>query len=157
MESNVFDRLAAEIDAGPGDSLAPLCPEGLARVERDAAVFIGVLKHVAVGSRTLAVLFELDDYSLGQSLGMPLLLMAGDHIDSLGSTDQYFSDTHRDWDLMVAVKERIPDEVGLLPVVRAVERLKVMAGHTQDDVRTTCAEALRYYTERRMRASGVLS
>lgn len=153
---NVFESLAIEIDNRPEERLAALLPEGFARVARNGELLIGMLKHVDVVGKSVAVLFELDDYVLGQSLGIPLLLTASDQINTMGSIAEYFSDTHPDWDLMVAAKENIPDTAGLLPVVRAVHTLKGGDDVTAGRVQQVCGVVMRDYTARRLRASSVV-
>ena len=109
------------------DSDRFLCCEGFARVIRSEISDIYVIQNQEYpGGYKVSLAFYMDDFESGSDYkiyGEPLILCKDDHIDFLGSAEEYFVPRAPLWMDRLAIVRMNPAEIGLLPTVRAIEHM----------------------------------
>ena len=102
--------------------------EGFARITRDGKSDIYVVQNQEYpGDYKVSLAFTLDDFEPGnvsKLYGEPLVLNALDRIEFLGNAQDYFIPQAPLWEDCLAVVGMNPNEIGLLPTVRAIEHLR---------------------------------
>lgn len=102
-------------------------PEGFARVTRDGETDIYLIQNMNLpGGYCSSIAFDLDDFDINKNVGNPLVLQEGDVVEHLGAVLEYMAPKSPWWELMVPIVRTIPRNCGLLPAVRAVERLRYL-------------------------------
>jgi hypothetical protein len=102
------------------------------------------------GGYSVSFAFDLDDFDADKNVGHPLVLQKGDVVEHLGTVMDYLAPVSPQWEIVVAVTRGVPRDCGLLPTVRAVERLQLIDGApTAEDVKRITAEVVDDYHRRR--------
>ncbi len=78
------------------------------------------------GGYGVSIAFDLDDFDINKNVGNPLVIQKDDVVEYLGAVLEYMAPASPWWDLSVPVVRTIPRTCGLLPAVRAVERLRCL-------------------------------
>ena len=127
--------------------------EGFARITRDGKTDIYLIQNMNLpGGYGVSLAFDLDDFDPGKNVGNPLVLQKGDTVKHLGAVMEYMAPASSLWELVVSVTRNIPRSCGLLPTVRAVERLRFLSEvPTAEFIEQTVALVLAdYYCRRAM-------
>ena len=127
-------------------------PEGFGRVTRDGKteIFV-VLNKEPLGSYILSVAYEMDDFAEGRDCGDMLYLEEADAIEHLGGIQEYLNPTNPVEKWRYALLREFPRTIGLLPIVRACEKLQLIGrSPTAEDVQTAVREGVAVYYTRRL-------
>ncbi len=105
-----------------------LSPDGFARITRRGSADIYIVQNQEYpDNHFVSLAFELDDFDASnKTYGEPLVLMAHHGLEFLGTHQDYFTPKAPLWELPLELARLAPKDCGLLPVVRAAERLKTM-------------------------------
>jgi len=128
-------------------------PEGFARIARDGHTDIYlVLNRVPLGAYTLSVAYSMDDFADdSKRVGHTLFVRETDEIEHLGGVREYFEPigTIEPW--KAAVVRLFRRSVGLLPIVRACEKLRTLGRTpTVEEIKHAAQESLADYHMRRL-------
>lgn len=120
--------------------------EGFARVTREGVSEIYIVQNQEYpGDYKVSLAFALDDFDPSDATklyGEPLILNATDRVEFLGSGEDYFIPKAPLWEDSLAAVRMVPKEVGLLPVIRAVEHLRAKG---QKPTEQELAQAVQYH------------
>lgn len=127
------------------------CPAGFARITRKGVTDVYLVQNQEYpGEHFVTLAFEMDDFDQsGKNYGEPLVVMAHHTVDFLGTRDDYFSPGTEKGDIALALLKTFPQEVGLLPVVRAVESITTAAQPNTEHVAKLVQWAKEDYHRRR--------
>lgn len=106
-----------------------LCPAGFARITRRASTDIYLVQNQGYpGDHFVSLAFELDDFDTSnKTYGEPIVLMAHHGLEFLGArSDYFFTPKAPLWELPLELLRLAPKDCGLLPIVRAAEKLKTI-------------------------------
>jgi hypothetical protein len=128
-------------------------PEGFARVTRDGETDIYLVQNINMpGGYCSSLAFDLDDFDISKNVGNPLVLQEGDVVEHMGAVLTYLAPASPFWELIVPVVKTIPRDCGLLPAVRAVERLRCLKeAPSETQIQETIAQVLADYYCRRLK------
>ncbi len=127
-------------------------PEGIARITRNGHTDIYLIRNqMPLGSYRVSLAYELDDFKEGQSCGHFLYLRESDAVEHLGGIKEYFISLKLTERWIADVVRQCDRSVGLLPIVRACEKLRnLKRPPTDEEIRQTAREALADYHTRRL-------
>ncbi len=130
-------------------------PEGFARITRNGETDTYLIQNMNLpGGYRTSFAFDLDDFHPEKNVGHPLVLHKDDVVEHLGAVMEYMAPASPFWELVVPVVRAIPRDCGLLPTVRAVERLRCLKETPSETlIQETIAQVLADYYCRRAKLS----
>jgi hypothetical protein len=143
----------------PNELLGFHIAEGFARITCNGHTDVYlVLNRVPLGAYTLSVAYAMDDFADDMNgVGHTFFVKETDEIEHLGGARDYFApiSTVEPW--KAAVVRLFEQSIGLLPIVRACEKLRTFGrAPTVEEIRQAAQESLADYQVRRlMRGVGV--
>lgn len=119
-----------DIEALEADYVAKsefISPEGFARVTRDNHTDICLVRNQELPAYKVSLAFDLDDVEpVDPFPGKFCILSDRDAVEFLGTPEDYFIPKAPLWDLLPELVRIAPKDCGLLPLVRAAEKLKTL-------------------------------
>ena len=134
-----------------------ISPEGFACITRGKFSEIYLVQNEEYPGYKVSLAFELDDFDRADRLSEePRILSEEDDVEFLGMPDDYFTPKAPLWGLPLELVRMSSRECGLLPIVRAAEKLKTMP--PEERVVQTLAvleTSIADYHRRRARVAGI--
>ena len=146
---NIFDEIERDVkdDSLPGVQV----PEGFIRLTRAGKTDIYLVQnHEPLGSFKMSSAYELDDFEPGKKYGMPLIVKDTDLVQHLGTVTEYFTPQGPMGDSVISVIQVFPKNVGMLPLIRTIEKLRSLKRRpTKEEMEQAIEYSLNDYHRRR--------